>query len=72
MTILQLAQSRDLSDHASAVFQLLLRQNEALQERVASLEKSRPASVISAHTVLEGAEDNGNPVAVNQLSSLKF
>ena len=56
----QMAQSGAVTGDASTISKLLLDQNETLQERVASLEKSRPASVISAHTALEGAEDTAN------------
>ena len=60
MAVLQMAQSGAIPGDASAILQLLLNLNEALQERVASLKKSRPASVISAHTALEGVDDAAN------------
>ena len=43
MAVLQLTQSGAMSKDASAILQLLLNQNDALQQRVASLEKLRPA-----------------------------
>ena len=59
-----------MTSDASALFQLLLDQNEALQERVTSQEKSRPASVISAHTALEGADDAVNAADSSQPGGL--
>ena len=56
----QIAQSGSMTSEASAILQLLLDQNEALQERVVSLEKSRSGSAISAHTALEGTGDAVN------------
>ena len=44
-----------MTEDASVILQSLINQNEASQERVTSLQKSRPASIISAHTALEGA-----------------
>ena len=44
-----ITQSGSMTNEASALFQLLLDQNEALQDRVVSLEKSRSGSVISAY-----------------------
>ena len=46
-----------MTSEASAILPLLLAQNEALQERVVNLEKSRSGSIISAHTELEGTSD---------------
>ena len=60
---------RPASD-ASVLLQLLLDQNDALQERVVNLEKSRTASAISAHTALEAADNDGNAADGSQPGGL--
>ena len=66
LAVQQIIQSAVMTSDASALFQLLLDQNEALQERVTSLEKSRPASVISVRTALEGADEAVNAADSSQ------
>ena len=58
--VLQLAQTGSLRPDASATIQVLLDQNEALQDRVGALDKSRSGSVTSAHTAIEGTGDTSN------------
>ena len=65
MKILQLAQSGNMSDHASAAFHLLL-----IQERGVAGTRHKPGKVTSCVSNLgaycfEGAEDTGSALAVN-------